>query len=81
METYLYKVYILIVFHSENTIEKFVDNYEPNKKERITLNEIVTKYKSLQNRIKEHLNNSTYHNILKLLSMFNFYNFDLKNNS
>ena len=71
----------MIVFHSESTIEKFVDNYEPYKKERITLNEIFTKYKSLQNRIKEHLNNSTYHNISKLLPMFDFYNFELKNNS
>ena len=69
----------MIVFHSESTIEKFVDNYEPYKKERIALNEIVTKYKSLQNRIKEHLDNSTYHNILKLFPMFDFYNFDLKN--
>ena len=69
----------MIVLHSEKIIQKFVDNYEPYKKERIILNEIVTKYKSLQNRIKEHLDNSTYHNILKLFPMFDFYNFDLKN--
>lgn len=79
LETYLNEVYILIVFHSQSTIEKFVNDYEPYKKERLMLNEIFAKYESLQNRIKEDLDNILYHNISKLIPIFDIYDFDLKN--
>lgn len=79
LETYLNEIYILVVFHSESTIEKFVNDYEPYKKERLILSEIFTKYKSLHNRIKEDLDNILYHNISKLVPIFDIYDFELTN--
>ena len=34
LETYLNEIYILIVFNSEDTVEKFITDYEPYKKEK-----------------------------------------------
>lgn len=77
LETYLNEVYILIVFHSESTLEKFVSDYEPYKKERFSLHEIFSKHNELKVRVNDDLNNFIYHNIPKLISVFNIFNFEL----
>jgi hypothetical protein len=76
-ETYLSEVFYLIVFYSDSTLEKFVSEYEPYKKEKISLHEIITKFNSLNNRVQEDLDNIIYHNISKLINIFNIFNFEL----
>lgn len=77
LETYLNEIFILIVFHSESTLEKFVNEYEPYQKERFSLHEIFAKYNSLEMRVREDLENFIYHNIPKLIRIFNIFNFEL----
>lgn len=77
LETYLNEVFILIVFHSESTLEKFVSEYEPYKKERLSLHEIFVKYNTLEMRVREDLDNFIYHNIPKLIRIFNIFQFEL----
>ncbi len=77
LETYLNEIFILIVFHSEDTLEKFVCEYEPYQKERFSLHEIFVKYNALKMRVREDLENFIYHNIPKLIRVFNIFNFEL----
>jgi len=78
LETYLNEIFISIVFESEYTLEKFVSEYEPYKKEQISLNKIFSKYNSLGARVREDLNYLIYHNIGKLIAVFDIFNFDLQ---
>lgn len=78
LETYLNEVFLLIVFHSNLTLEKFVNEYEPYKKEKLNLNEIFERTKSINNQVEEDLNNFIYHNIPKLVRIFNIFNFELQ---
>jgi hypothetical protein len=77
LETYLNEIFSQIVFYSEFTMEKFISDYEPYKKEKISLNEIVKKHRSINSRVQDDLDNFIYHNIPKLISIFNIYNFEL----
>ena len=77
LETYLNEIFILIVFHSESTLEKFVSEYELYQKEKFSLHEIFAKYNSLEMRVREDLENFIYHNIPKLIRVFNIFNFEL----
>jgi hypothetical protein len=77
LETYLSEVFSQIVFHSEYTIEKFISEYEPYKKEKISLHEIFKKHKSIELRIQDDLDNFIYHNIAKLINVFNIFDFEL----
>lgn len=77
LETYLNEIFEKIVFHSEFTIEKFISEYEPYKKEKISLNEIFKKQKSINLRVQDDIDNFIYHNIPKLINIFNIYNFEL----
>ncbi|MEW5677385.1 hypothetical protein ABGT15_13825 [Flavobacterium enshiense] len=77
LETYLNEIFKLVVFHSNATLEKFIEEYEPYKKEQISLNEIISKYNRLQDRVNEDLDNIIYHNISKLIRIFNIFNFEL----
>lgn len=77
LETYLNEIFILIVFHSKDTLEKFVCEYEPYQKEKLSLHEIFVKYNSLKMRVREDLENFIYHNIPKLIRIFNIFNFEL----
>ncbi|WP_282788118.1 hypothetical protein [Flavobacterium croceum] len=79
LETYLNEVFVLIVFHSNTTLEKFVSEYEPYKKEKLNLNEIFEKAKKINEQVEEDLNNFIYHNIPKLIRIFNIFNFELQN--
>jgi hypothetical protein len=76
-ETYLSEVFNLIVFYSDSTLGKFVSEYEPYKREKISLHEIINKYNSLNNRVQEDLDNIVFHNISKLINIFNIFNFEL----
>ena len=76
-ETYLSEVFFLIVFYSDSTLEKFVNEYEPYKKEKISLHEIITKFNSLRIRVQEDLDSIIYHNISKLINIFNIIDFEL----
>lgn len=78
LETYLNEVFILIVFHSERTLERFVSGYEPYQKERLSLHEIIVKYNTLEIRVREDLDNFIYHNIPKLIRIFNLFDFELE---
>jgi hypothetical protein len=77
LETYLNEILSQIVFYSEGTMEKFISDYEPYKKEKISLNEIIKRQKSINFRIQDDLDNFIYHNIPKLISTFSIYNFEL----
>lgn len=77
LETYLNEIFPQIVFHSEFTIEKFITDYEPYKKEKISLNEIYKKHRSINLRVQDDIDNFIYHNIPKLINVFNIYNFEL----
>lgn len=77
LETYLNEIYKLVVFHSKYTLEKFIEEYEPYKKEQFSYNEIFSKYKGIQNRVIQDLDNIVYHNISKLVRIFNIFNFEL----
>lgn len=78
LETYLNEIYLCIVFYSSNTFEQFVSHYEPYKKETIRLNEIFSKLSKLNRKVKDELDGLIYHNISKLIKLFNMYNFDLQ---
>jgi hypothetical protein len=77
LETYLNEVLISIVFSSECTLEKFVNEYEPYKKEQLSLNEIFLKFNYLENKVRKDLNNLIYHNIPKIIRIFNIFDFEL----
>lgn len=77
LETYLSEIFTQIVFHSEYTLERFISEYEPYKKEKISLHEILKKYNSIELRVKDDLENFIYHNISKLINVFNIFNFEL----
>lgn len=77
METYLNEILNYVVFYSENTLQKFVENYEPYKNESLTLNEIFTKQKKIKSKVREDVNNLLYHNIAKLINIFNIFDFEL----
>lgn len=77
VEIYLNETFKLIVFHSSYTQQKFVEEYEPYKKEQISLNEIFAKHIQISNRINEDLDNILYHNIGKVIKLFNIFNFEL----
>lgn len=77
LETYLNETFKLVVFHSNYTLEKFIEEYEPYKKEQISLNEIFSKYNGLETRVIEDLDNIIYHNINKLIRIFNIFKFEL----
>lgn len=77
VETYLNEILLAITLDSDETLEKFVSNYEPYKKEQFTLNEIYSKHYSLTNRVRNDLNNLLYHNIAKIIRIFNIFNFEL----
>lgn len=77
LETYLNEVFILIVFHSNITLERFVIEYEPYKKEKLNLSEIFERAKNINEQVNEDLNNFIYHNIPKLIRIFNIFNFEL----
>lgn len=79
LETYLNETFKLVVFHSSHTLEKFIEEYEPYKKEQVSLNEIISKYNQLHNRVNEDLDNIIYHNISKLIRIFNIFNFEINN--
>jgi hypothetical protein len=68
----------MIVFESKSTLENFVLEYEPYKKEKISLHEIFTKFDSLEMRVKDDLDNFIYHNIPKLIGLFKIFNFELE---
>ena len=78
LETYLNEVFCLVVFHSNITLEKFVNEYEPYKKEKINLNEIFERTNKIKEKVEEDLNNFIYHNIPKLIRIFNIFNFELQ---
>ncbi|WP_318640200.1 hypothetical protein [Flavobacterium ardleyense] len=78
VETYLNEILIYTVFYSEDTINTFIENYEPYKKEVVPLNQIISMRKSINNKIKEDLNNLLYHNIPKMIRIFDIYNYDLR---
>jgi hypothetical protein len=77
LETYLNETFKLVVFYSSATLEKFIEEYEPYKKEQISLSEIISKYNRLQDRVSEDLDNLIYHNISKLIKIFNIFNFEI----
>lgn len=77
LETYLSEVFSLIVFYSDSTLEKFISEYEPYKKEKISFHEIITKFNNLNDRVVDDLDNIIYHNISKLINIFNIFNFEL----
>lgn len=77
LETYLGEVFSQIVFHSSETFENFVSEYEAYKKEKLSLSEIIIKYNSLNERVSEDLDNIIYHNINKLVPVFNIFKFEL----
>ncbi len=77
LETYLNETYKLIVFHSDYTLAKFIEQYEPYKKEQISLSEIFLKYNRLHDRVVEDLDSIIYHNIGKLIRIYNIFNFEL----
>jgi hypothetical protein len=75
LETYLNEIFVQIVFYSDYTFEKFVREHEPYTKERLYIHEIFEKYNSLTDRVRSDLENITYHNITKIVSLFNIYNY------
>jgi hypothetical protein len=77
LETYLSEIFTQIVFYSEYTLEKFISDYEPYKKEKIYLQDIFKKFNSLELKVKDDLENFLFHNISKLINIFNIYNFEL----
>ncbi|GAA4026864.1 hypothetical protein GCM10022386_07770 [Flavobacterium cheonhonense] len=77
LETYLNEILLAVTLDSNETLEKFVSNYEPYKKEQFTLSEIYSKHCGLKNRVRNDLNNLLYHNIAKIISIFNIFNFEL----
>lgn len=77
LETYLNEVLISIVFFSEYTLEKFVNEYEPYKKEQLSLNEIFLNFNFLETKVINDLNNLIYHNIPKIIRIFNIFGFEL----
>ena len=77
LETYLGEIFSQIVFHSNDTFEIFISEYELYKKEKLSLSEIIIKYENLNSRVKEDLDNIIYHNINKLVPIFNIFNFEL----
>lgn len=79
LETYLSEIFTQVVFYSNDTLEKFVSKYEPYKKEKYTLNEIFKNYNNLELRIRDDLDNFIYHNISKLIRIFNIFDFKLDN--
>lgn len=78
LETYLNDIYIQIVFDSDETLEKFINKYEIYQREKISLHELMIKYKSINNRVKEDIENIVYHNIPKLIKIYNIYNFEIE---
>jgi len=78
LETYLNEVFVQIVFYSDITLKTFVTEFEPYRKERIFLHEIFIKYDSLESRVRDDLESIIYHNISKLISIFNIFNFELE---
>lgn len=77
LETYLSEIFTQIVFRSEYNLEIFVSEYEPYKKEKISLHEIFRKHNGLEMRVRDDLSNFIYHNISKLINVFNIFNFEL----
>src|SRR5690606_9269127 len=77
LETYLNEVFILIVFNSQRTLSEFVRNYEPYKKEKFNLSDILLKYENLHTKIRNDLDNLIYHNIKKIIPIFNIFQFEL----
>ncbi|MCF6130602.1 hypothetical protein L1S35_13035 [Flavobacterium sp. AS60] len=77
LETYLGEILSQIVFHSNDTFENFISEFELYKKEKLSLSEIIIKYRSINNRVKEDLENIIYHNINKLVPIFNIFKFEL----
>lgn len=79
LETYLNEVLLYMVFYSDYTFEKFVNNYEPYKKEQFSLSEIISKHNDLKTRTRHEINSIVYHNIPRLIKLFNIYNIELNN--
>lgn len=79
LETYLNEVFMAVVFNSDYTLEKFVSHYEPYKKEQFSLNEIFSKRNSISCRVREDIDNLIYHNVSKLIRIFNIFDFELNN--
>jgi glycosidase len=79
LETYLSETFIQVVFYSTDTLEKFVYNYEPFKKEKISMHEIFQKYNNLELRVRDDIDNFIFHNISKLIKIFNIFDFELNN--
>ena len=77
LEIYLNETLKLIVFYSEHTKQLFIEKYQPYKKEQISLNEIFTKFQRIDERINDDLDNIIYHNISKVIRIFNIFNFEL----
>lgn len=77
LETYLNEVFLSVVFEDEYTLEKFVKEYEPYKKEQVSFSEIFSKFRKLENRVREDLNYFIYHNVGKLIKIFSIFNFEL----
>ncbi|WP_417443586.1 hypothetical protein [Joostella sp.] len=77
LETFLNEIFVTIVFERDYTLEKFVSEYEPYRKEQIPLNEIFSKFNGLESRVRDELNYFIYHNMPKLISVFNIFNFKL----
>lgn len=78
LETFLNEIYLSIVFYSSDTFEQFVSSYEPYRKESIQLNEIYINLSKLQNRVKEDINAIVFHNIGKVIKLFNIFDFELE---
>lgn len=78
LETYLNEIFTMIVFESKSTLENFVLEYEPYKKEKISFHEIFTKFNSLEMRVRDDLDNFIYHNIPKLIGLFKIFHFELE---
>lgn len=77
LETYLSEIFTQVVFYSTDTLEKFVYNYEPFKREKISMHEIFRKYNNLELRVRDDLDNFIFHNISKLIRIFNIFDFKL----
>ncbi|AWA30993.1 hypothetical protein HYN48_13385 [Flavobacterium magnum] len=77
LETYLSEIFAQVVFHSEYTLEKFTSSYEPYTKEKISLHEIFKKFNNLELKVRDDLDNFIYHNIPKLISIFNIFDFEI----
>ncbi|MCQ0110304.1 hypothetical protein [Zhouia amylolytica] len=78
LETYLNDFFLAIVFKDNYSLEKFVSEYEPYKKEQISLNEIFETIQNINTKVEKDLNYIIYHNISRLIPVFDIYNFDLR---